>query len=975
MEKVKKWLAVCLSFALFVGLAEHIGVITKVVQAATGEIINDNTTSMSVNGYYFDHTYVKPGDTLRVMYKNPADANAEGEVYNGTVTWEVKKVSAGNASGTDANTNNVSYDTLYSKVGTSTFEMKENYLEAVIYATIDSMTKLTIYCSNIPVMYINSETAYYDVVKADYTDKKTTNITLTGNEKYGDGSYNNTNLWYQGNAQVKLRGNSTSLRPKRPFRIKLDKKADLLGLGEDNGKSYKSKHWVLLANDIDHSLLRNKLLYDFSGEIGTEFYFHSTNVALIYNGQYEGVYQLCEHRRVDEGRIDITNWKSIGEDAAETIAAAEAESKYPNEADAAAKASYLDALQERLELEMLSYEWIDSKKVTVTDPATNTQRTFSFADYPAVQKIKGIDKDTTGGFLAEMDFYSIGSTTEASMTTAYQQPLYVSAPEPGDGSDDVEGDVAAFKTTSLYDYAKNYTQSFEYALHSDDFFFRNSDTKYVADGGMARFSGRRGNWINQTYNTIAYSDNESDGKHYSELFDMDSLVNNFIFVEYAMNWDSMKNSFFYYKDNDKLAKIGPQWDFDWCWGNTNMYNINTQQDGSVSARTSWHTTIGYYTREQFYQCEQWNRMLIRDPYFLTLAYEKYKEVRPIIENMIKEGGLIDQYQEYLEAAGAANDKRWQYTYSTQYGGAVAQGFADSIATIKSFVGDRVAWLDKQFTSVDTLVNSLGYYEKASDIGVSAEQQDDEAIFTATTTNTDAKKICFQVNGTTQITADVQGGTATAKIKGDKLRNSGLNTVVANEMDSAGKYLYLDEDQTTGRVSGNYNIVKSSFANFEFVSQSSELSEEDKNTNDSQADVSSTEVTDGNSEDITVNSDVNTSGNVSGNSNQTATETSESGIYVTKPAKVKSVKLKNKKKKKIKVTWKKVSGAKGYQIQYAQNKKFTKKKKEKYAKKNKVMLKKLKKKKYFVRVRAYKIDSDGNKVFGKWSKVKKITVKK
>ena len=44
---------------------------------------------------------------------------------------------------------------------------------------------------------------------------------------------------------------------------------------------------------------------------------------------------------------------------------------------------------------------------------------------------------------------------------------------------------------------------------------------------------------------------------------MDSLVNNFIFCEFAMNWDSMKNSFFLYKDIDGLAKIGPQWDFDW----------------------------------------------------------------------------------------------------------------------------------------------------------------------------------------------------------------------------------------------------------------------------------------------------------------------------------------------------------------------------------------------------------------------------
>lgn len=65
---------------------------------------------------------------------------------------------------------------------------------------------------------------------------------------------------------------------------------------------------------------------------------------------------------------------------------------------------------------------------------------------------------------------------------------------------------------------------------------------------------------------------------------------------------------------------------------------------------------------------------------------------------------------------------------------------------------------------------------------------------------------------------------------------------------------------------------------------------------------------------------------------------------------------------------------GYQIQYATNKKF-KKAKKKTVKSTFVTLKKLKKKKtYFIRIRAYKI-ADGKKVYGKWSSVKKVKVKK
>ena len=95
--------------------------------------------------------------------------------------------------------------------------------------------------------------------------------------------------------------------------------------------------------------------------------------------------------------------------------------------------------------------------------------------------------------------------------------------------------------------------------------------------------------------------------------------------------------------------------------------------------------------------------------------------------------------------------------------------------------------------------------------------------------------------------------------------------------------------------------------------------------------------------------------------------------VVKPAKVKAVKVKAKKKK-LNVSWKKVSGATGYEIQYATNNKFTKNNKSVTVKKNKVTLKRLKsKKKYFVKVRAYKT-VNGNTYYGKWSKVVKKKTK-
>lgn len=81
-------------------------------------------------------------------------------------------------------------------------------------------------------------------------------------------------------------------------------------------------------------------------------------------------------------------------------------------------------------------------------------------------------------------------------------------------------------------------------------------------------------------------------------------------------------------------------------------------------------------------------------------------------------------------------------------------------------------------------------------------------------------------------------------------------------------------------------------------------------------------------------------------------------------------------KKAKVTINKVSGAKGYQICYSTDKKFKKNVKNVLAKKTTCTLTKLKKKKtYYVKVRAYKLDSKGEKVFGAYSKVKTVKIKK
>lgn len=93
------------------------------------------------------------------------------------------------------------------------------------------------------------------------------------------------------------------------------------------------------------------------------------------------------------------------------------------------------------------------------------------------------------------------------------------------------------------------------------------------------------------------------------------------------------------------------------------------------------------------------------------------------------------------------------------------------------------------------------------------------------------------------------------------------------------------------------------------------------------------------------------------------------------AKGKTPKLKNLKGKKLKITYKAITGAKGYQIQYARNSKFTKGKKTITLKGRTKTVKVKKGIKYYVRVRAYKIDVNNKKVYGAWSNKKSLKIKK
>lgn len=141
--------------------------------------------------------------------------------------------------------------------------------------------------TGLPVLVLETENAAPVVSKEDWVPGAYT--------LYAEGA---SQVQFQGELSIKGRGNSTWKYDKKPYTIKLGKGAPLLGMN-------KHKRWVLLANYMDRSLLRNRIAFELGKRTSLAWTPDSRYVEVILNGRFLGCYLLCEQVKVDENRVHI----------------------------------------------------------------------------------------------------------------------------------------------------------------------------------------------------------------------------------------------------------------------------------------------------------------------------------------------------------------------------------------------------------------------------------------------------------------------------------------------------------------------------------------------------------------------------------------------------------------------------------------------------------------------------------------------
>jgi uncharacterized protein YjdB len=151
--------------------------------------------------------------------------------------------------------------------------------------------------SEVPSLNItlNDGKTLSDVNNGSKNTKYSSTLTVSGSD---NGSYDLSDI----STEFKGRGNTSWTYSKKGYQIKLDKKQNLLGIG--NGKS---KKWVLLANYQDPTLIKNKFMYDLCVNSGLSNIPNSTYVDLYVNGEYVGNYLLCDKVETGSSRINLNN--------------------------------------------------------------------------------------------------------------------------------------------------------------------------------------------------------------------------------------------------------------------------------------------------------------------------------------------------------------------------------------------------------------------------------------------------------------------------------------------------------------------------------------------------------------------------------------------------------------------------------------------------------------------------------------------
>ena len=355
------------------------------------------------------------------------------------------------------------------------FEGNECY-DVTFYSGNNSARYIFYRDSSLPAVFVEtSKGIEYIESSKDNRDKKAeiTIISADGKTEYSDKS------------EIKGRGNATWGYYKKPYQIKLSGKSPLFGMDS-------AKTWILLADYVDLSHMHNALAFTLAKDLGIPYGIDYRYVNLYIDGDYKGIYLICEKVQINSGRVDIKELEK------------ENENKNPG-----------------VDFESLPVITVTNGKI-ISDTIL-TSYTYS----------EGIvsPEDITGGYLVELD-NMYGYREPARFTTENGNTYVVKSPE--------------FVSKDEMEYIASLFADMEEAIYSSDGYNKKGVhySEYIdIDSFAAVYTEEEllKNWDAYFSSMFFFKDADSNGKvskiFMGPIWDMDNILGNLNFGTYATDTD------------------------------------------------------------------------------------------------------------------------------------------------------------------------------------------------------------------------------------------------------------------------------------------------------------------------------------------------------------------------------------------------------------------------------------------------------
>lgn len=228
---------------------------------------------------------------------------------------------------------------------------------------------------NLPAVFINTQSGGMDWIHADKRNEESGElfcIDETGWEEYSGTM-----------EKISGRGNSSWVEDKRSYSVTLPEEAALAGMPA-------ARKWVLQANALDATRMRNKVTYDMALDLDLQYAIDSAYADVWLNGEYAGNYLICEKIEAGENRVNISGadvpQAEYGRYTRDSEGAWwEYEAEYEN------RDGYLLEFNERIEEDEAGYFYAAEQQVEIKSPVGATREEYQYINEYARSMVESLE--------------------------------------------------------------------------------------------------------------------------------------------------------------------------------------------------------------------------------------------------------------------------------------------------------------------------------------------------------------------------------------------------------------------------------------------------------------------------------------------------------------------------------------------------------------------------------------------------------